>query len=226
MIHGASTNLREWTMTVFDRVAEDHHAIAIDRPGHGWSQRPEGDAHDPRVQARYVHGAMREIGIDRAILVGHSWGGTLVLAQALDYPKSVSGILFLASVSHSWPGGVSAVRNVAATPMLGPLMAHTVVPMAVPFKKKAGAKSVFVPNSMPDNYLEDAGIELYVRPSSFIADTEDVVHLKPIVRKLEQRYHEINVPLIALTVSVRSGRVFEVLGLPVPRHEFVDGVNL
>ncbi len=26
-------------------------------------------------------------------------------------------------------------------------------------------------------------------------------------------------------VSVRSGRVFEVLGLPVPRHEFVDGVN-
>ncbi len=27
-------------------------------------------------------------------------------------------------------------------------------------------------------------------------------------------------------VSVRSGRVFEVLGLPVPRHKFVDGVNL
>lgn len=200
MIHGASSNLREWTMTVFDQVAEKHMAIAIDRPGQGWSERPGDDAHDPRIQAEYIHGALKAIGVDRAVLVGHSWAGTVVLAQALEQPDSVSGILFLAGVSHPWPGGVSALRNITATPVVGQMLAHMIVPMAVSAaQKENGARAVFLPNPMPENYVEDAGIDLLIRPESFIADSRDVAFLKPILTEMSARYSEIDIPVIALT---------------------------
>ena len=200
MIHGASSNLREWTMTIFDQVAEKHMAIAIDRPGQGWSERPAGNAHDPRIQAEYIHGALKAIGVDRAVLVGHSWAGSVVLAQALDQPDSVSGILFLAGVSHPWPGGVSALRNIAATPVVGSMLAHVVVPLAAsPSQKENGARAAFLPNAMPDNYVEDAGVDLVIRPGSFIADARDVAFLKPILAEMSARYSEIGVPVIALT---------------------------
>ena len=86
-LHGASSNLREWTSSVFDKVATRHHAIALDRPGHGWSDRRISKGHDPRVQAEILHELLRKLGVRRPVLVGHSWAGSVVLAYALQHPE-------------------------------------------------------------------------------------------------------------------------------------------
>lgn len=199
LLHGASSNLRGWTVSLFDAVAARHQAVAIDRPGHGWSERRSDDGHDPRVQARILHGALQELGVVRPVLVGHSWAGTVALAYALAYPENTGGILFLAGVSHPWPGGVGVQHEIAATPLLGPLFAWTLVTPAYLLYADTAIARVFGPDAAPANYREKAATALYSRPANFIANAHDLTRLKPIVTAMAPRYGEIRAPLIVLT---------------------------
>ncbi len=199
MIHGASSNLREWTASIFDEVAERHRAIALDRPGFGWSTRRTEKAHDPRVQARLCRAAFGEMGLERPILVAHSWAGALALAYALEFPEETGGILFLSGVSHPWPGGVGWEHEAASVPLLGPLMAATLVAPGYFARADAGIRNVFRPNRPPGHYREAAATALYSRPATFLANARDLTRLKPIVRDMAQEYPLIDAPLIALT---------------------------
>jgi len=199
MIHGASSNLREWTASIFDDVAAHYHAVALDRPGHGWSTRRAQAAHDPRVQARLCRAAFREMGLERPILVAHSWAGALALAYALEFPEETGGILFLSGVSHPWPGGVGWEHETASVPLLGRLFAWTLVAPGYFLRVDAGIRNVFKPNRPPDHYRESAATALYSRPATFLANAHDLTRLKPIVREMAPQYPRIAAPLTALT---------------------------
>jgi pimeloyl-ACP methyl ester carboxylesterase len=198
-VHGASSNLREWTSSVFDEVATRHHAIALDRPGHGWSERRISNGHDPRVQAEILHELLRKLGVQRPVLVGHSWAGSLVLAYALQHPEETGGILFLSGVSHTWPGSVGWEYEVAALPVIGEAFAWTMVAAGYRWMASRATQAVFEPDAPPENYLDRAGIALYSRPSAFIANAKDLVHLKPIVTEMADKYTEIRAPTVVLT---------------------------
>ncbi len=199
MIHGASSNLREWTASIFDDVAARNRAVAIDRPGFGWSTRRAQDAHDPRVQARLCREAFRQMGLERPILVAHSWAGALALAYALEFPEETGGILFLSGVSHPWPGGVGWEHEAASIPLVGRLFAWTLVAPGYFLRVNAGIRNVFRPNWPPEQYRTAAATALYSRPATFLANARDLTRLKPIVREMAQQYSRIDAPLIALT---------------------------
>lgn len=44
LLHGASGNLQDMRVALGDKLAAHYRVILIDRPGHGWSDRPDGDA--------------------------------------------------------------------------------------------------------------------------------------------------------------------------------------
>jgi len=199
LLHGASSNLREWSASLLDPVAEKHEAIAIDRPGHGYSERGPADAHDPRVQARIIHAALTQMGIERPILVGHSWAGTVVLAYAMAYPENTAGVLFLAGVSHPWPGGPGRHHELGATTVIGPLLAHTVVPGIFAQRLDTVLECVYGPNRVPEGYRDRAGVLLASRPANFLANARDVALLKPIVADMAPAYETISAPLIVMT---------------------------
>jgi len=199
MIHGASSNLREWTASIFDDVAARHHAIALDRPGFGWSTRRAHDAHDPRVQARIVNSVLRTLDVRRPVIVAHSWAGALALAYALEFPGETGGILFLSGVSHPWPGGVGWEHEAASVPLMGRLFAWTLVAPGYLVRADAGIRNVFRPNAPPDRYRQAAAAALYSRPATFLANAADLTRLKPIVAEMAPQYARLNTPLIALT---------------------------
>lgn len=199
MLHGASSNLREWTASIFDHIAGRHHAVALDRPGFGWSTRRGDNAHDPRVQARLCRQAFRALGLERPIIVAHSWAGAVALAYALEFPEETGGILFLSGVSHPWPGGVGWEHEAASLPLLGRLFAWTLVAPGYFLRVDAGIRNVFRPNRAPVRYREAAATALYSRPATFLANAHDLTRLKPIVREMALHYPQIKTPLIALT---------------------------
>ena len=55
-------------------------------------------------QAALIRGALARIGIERPLLVGHSYGGSVALAWAVDAPETVSGLVLLATPSQVWDG--------------------------------------------------------------------------------------------------------------------------
>ncbi len=195
MLHGASSNLEAMRRPLGDLLAKDHRVILIDRPGHGWSTRARREDSTPDVQARMIDGALAKLGIERAVFVVHSWSGALGARLALDHPRRVAGLVMLAPVTHPWRGGVGRYNEIIATPVIGPLLAYTITLPLGYFLAAPGARSVFLPQMMPDGFVQDSATPLLLRPREFIANAYDLVTLKEAVRAQVARYGEIKAPV-------------------------------
>jgi pimeloyl-ACP methyl ester carboxylesterase len=195
MLHGASSNLEAMRRPLGELLARDHRVILIDRPGHGWSTRARRQDSTPVIQARMIDETLRELGIDRAIFVVHSWSGALGARLALDHPDRVAGLVMLAPVTHPWRGGVGRYNELIATPVIGPLLAYTITLPLGYFIAEAGARNVFLPQVMPDGFVKDSATPLLLRPREFIANACDLVTLKEAVAAQVSRYGEIKVPV-------------------------------
>ena len=63
LIHGASGNLEDMRLALGEKLALSHRVILVDRPGHGWSSRPESDDYaSPARQAELVADALEQLG--------------------------------------------------------------------------------------------------------------------------------------------------------------------
>src|SRR5262249_37337328 len=82
MIHGNAGSVEDFDFKTLGQICRDHRIIAVDRPGHGKSERPNGKPATLQYQARLLHETLTHLGVTRPVLVGHSWGGALALAYA------------------------------------------------------------------------------------------------------------------------------------------------
>ncbi|MES2197926.1 MAG: alpha/beta hydrolase [Pseudomonadota bacterium] len=199
MIHGASSNLESMRPLPGASLAEKHRVILIDRPGHGWSTRARVQDSTPDIQGQMIEEALAKLGVERAILVVHSWAGALGARMALDYPHRVAGLVMLAPVAYPWPGGVGQYNRFITTPVIGPLLAHTITLPLGYLLAEAGARGVFLPQVMPDGFIKDSATPLLLRPREFIANAHDLVTLKEAVREQAPRYAEIAAPVVVIS---------------------------
>ena len=198
LLHGASSNL-EVMRPLAERLADRHRVILIDRPGHGGSTRERVEDSTPEVQARMIVEALDRLGVDRAIVVVHSLAGAIGARLALDYPSRVAGLVMLAPVTHPWPGGVGWYNRLVTTPVIGPLLAYTVtLPLGL-LVTQSGARNVFLPQVMADDFVESSATRLLLRPREFLANARDLVDLKAAVAEQAPRYGEINLPVTIIS---------------------------
>jgi len=90
LVHGFASSLENWT-GIREALRDDHRVVALDLKGFGWTDRPKGD-YSPSAQAALVFALMDARGIEKAAVVGHSWGSSVVLAMALAQPERVERI--------------------------------------------------------------------------------------------------------------------------------------
>jgi pimeloyl-ACP methyl ester carboxylesterase len=200
LLHGASGNLEDQRLTLGNMLAASRRVILIDRPGHGFSDRPGGatDA-SPRRQAALIAEALARLGVGRAIMVGHSLAGAVVTAYALDFPERVAGLVLLAPVTHPWEGGMSWYNAMAVSPTLGKLFAHTIVLPLGMLLFPSAVESVFAPQSPPERYVERSASLLVLRPAEFIANAQDIAVLEDFVTAQVPRYRAIAAPTVIIT---------------------------
>ena len=116
LLHGQPGSPADWHQ-VAERLPARLHAVAPDRPGYGSSQLPPGGF---AANARAVIDDLDARGIDRAVLVGHSFGGGVAMSAASLAPERVEAVVLLASVG---PGCANAWDKILAAPAIGPLCA-------------------------------------------------------------------------------------------------------
>lgn len=195
LLHGASGNLSDPMLAIGRRLAERYRVIAVDRPGHGWSDRVEGkDAAAPTRQAALIAQALRSIGVRQAVVVGHSLAGAVVPNLALDHTDVTAAILLLAPVTHPWPNRTIAWYYGPATAAWGKLFTRTITTPLGLLLLEPGVQAVFAPLEPPPGYVDAARIPLTLRPASFEANAQDVAGLYDAVVAQAPRYPNIRLP--------------------------------
>jgi pimeloyl-ACP methyl ester carboxylesterase len=195
LLHGASSNAADMMRALGERLAQTHRIIALDRAGHGWSDRLGGpEMAQPARQAAAVADALRSLGVERAIVVAHSWAGAVAPHLALDHRDVTGGLVLLSPVTHPWPGGTISWYYGPATSRVGRLFTRTVTTPAGALLMPAVTSAVFAPQPVPQDYLEAARIPLVLRPSAFEANAQDVAGLYDAVTAQNGRYREIRLP--------------------------------
>jgi pimeloyl-ACP methyl ester carboxylesterase len=198
LLHGASGNLEDMRLALADRLKERHRVILFDRPGHGWSER-EADVTSPARQAAMIAEALERLDVGRAIVVAHSFAGSVATALALEDPGRVAGLVLIAPVLYPWSTGIAWYYSFAATPVLGPVFAHTLAVPVGSLLLQPITRSVFAPQQAPADYAERAAIALVLRPETFLANARDVAGLNAFVTRQAPRYASIKAPTVIIT---------------------------
>lgn len=116
LLHGQPGSGADWRQ-VADRLPRQLRVVAPDRPGYGTSRQRAGDF---AFNARAVVAELDARGIERAVLVGHSYGGGVALAAARLAPGRVEALVLLASVG---PGCLTGWDRLLAAPVTGEVCA-------------------------------------------------------------------------------------------------------
>ncbi|GGX62087.1 hydrolase or acyltransferase (alpha/beta hydrolase) [Tateyamaria omphalii] len=231
LIHGASGNTRDFTFAFADLIKDRYRITILDRPGLGWSDRagPEYEriwtnAHeDPITQARLLRAATQKLGVENPIVLGHSFGGIVALAWAVEF-DDLTGIVSVAGVANPWPGTLDWTYTVGGTawggalviPLLSAFVPQTYVDMIV-----AG---IFKPQKAPEGYLDHVGSAMTLRRNTMRANTRQVNWLRPHVVDLSKRYGEITEPVEIVHGDADTIVPLDVHSIKLP--EQIDGANL
>jgi pimeloyl-ACP methyl ester carboxylesterase len=193
LIHGNPGSGQDWTR-LFGPLAADHRAIAFDRPGHGLSQRPKQGDTTVEVQARLLHDALKQLHVERPIIVGHSWGGALALVYAINYPQEVAGVVLVAPAVYESQDATSLLTQLPAVPVIGDAVNSVFTPLFGASLVRSELKKAFSPDPVPKNYLRSVLFE-WTRPKKVKAYSQDDASLNDSLKKFSPRYPEISVPV-------------------------------
>jgi pimeloyl-ACP methyl ester carboxylesterase len=105
LIHGSGpgvTSYANWRL-VIPALAENFHVVAPDMVGFGYSDRPDDVEYGLQTWADQVVGLMDTLGIERAHLVGNSFGGAIALRVASQHPDRVGKLVLMGSMGVPFP---------------------------------------------------------------------------------------------------------------------------
>lgn len=92
LVHGLGGNLAGWHLTMVPELQQEFRLLTYDLRGHGRSDAPP-TGYTTGDMVRDLRGLLDAVGIERAALVGHSWGADIVLHFALLHPERVSRVV-------------------------------------------------------------------------------------------------------------------------------------
>ena len=227
LLHGAGGSTRDFTFSFVDRLKDRYRVIVFDRPGLGFSDRASDryggatnpEAESPSEQAILLQAAAAKLGAERPIVLGHSYGGAVALAWAVERPDNIAALVTVSGASHPWPGNLSPYYSLTASPIGG----ATVVPVLSAFAPKDFAERqlarIFAPQEPPEGYAEHVGIGLALRREVMRASARQVNTLRPHVVELSKRYDDIDIP-----VEIVHGLDDPVVGFDIHARRLAEDV--
>jgi 2-hydroxymuconate-semialdehyde hydrolase len=105
LIHGSGpgvTGWANWRLTM-PALAERFRVVVPDMVGFGYTERPDGVSYDMETWVNHILGFMDALGIERAHVVGNSFGGGLALALAIRAPLRVRRLVLMGSAGLPFP---------------------------------------------------------------------------------------------------------------------------
>ncbi len=196
MIHGLMGSSRNLTYALSAQLREHFRVITLDRPGSGYSTRHKGTPADLPAQAWQVATFIKTLDLGQPLVLGHSLGGAISLALALDYPHAVSGVILVAPLTHPQPMLPLVFWSLAVRPAwLRRWVSHTLAAPLGMLTKGSVVKGVFAPEVAPDDFATRGGGLLGMRPDNFYAASSEIALVNDYLPEMVKRYPQLSLPM-------------------------------
>ena len=199
MVHGAiGTAIGVNSTPAFEKLSREFDAIAPDRPGYGYSPRAPYETLTPADHARILHEFILALKLkERPVLIGHSWGGAVMLAYAVAYPGEARAIVLLAPAAYPLGKPEQQLYVVPATPIIGDVYIETLAPLMAAIFAPGLEQTAFSPYGIVPEY-RDLTRALLLRPCQMRAAARDGLTLDATLAALWPHYPQISDRLIIL----------------------------
>ena len=199
LIHGNGTLIQDFTVNgLVDRLSERYRVIVIERPGYGYSDRPRG-LWTPRAHATLYEHALHQLGVEQAIVLGHSWGTMVAVSLALQAPTLVRSLVLLSGYYFPTARLDTVLSSPNAIPGIGDALRHTISPPLARLMLPGGIRAMFAPAPVPEPFDRLFPKELMLRPIQLRASAEDAALMTPSVMELQEHYRDLKLPVVILT---------------------------
>ena len=225
LIHGNGTMIQDFTVSgLVDRLASRYRVIVFDRPGYGYSSRPR-QLWTPRAHAKLFQRALGQLGVEQAVVLGHSWGTLVAVALALECPSLVRSLVLASGYYYPTLRADTFLFSPPAVPVIGDAMRHTISPLVARAILPGLIKQMFAPAEVPERFERLFPKEMMLRPSQLRAAAEDAALMTPSVMELQHHYRELRMPVTIITGAddqiADVGRQSERLHRELPQSEFI-----
>src|SRR4051794_13445070 len=199
LIHGNAVSGDDWnTSGVAELLLRSHRVIIFDRPGFGYSERPRGHLWTAAQQAELLHKALRQLGVESPVVVGHSWGTIVALALAERHQTDVAGLVLLSGY-YFWTLRPDVLLVVAgALPMLGDVLRYTVSPLLGWLQMPLLKWAMFSPARVPARFQAEYSPAMALRPSQIRATSVDGALMIPGAVALRRGYKDLRLPVVII----------------------------
>lgn len=224
LLHGASGNTRDMTHRLAPQLARHYRVIVLDRPGLGYTQLINRTGATITEQAALMQKAAAQVGADRPIVLGHSYGGAVALAWAVTRPDNISALVTVSGAAKPWKTGLSLYYKVLSHPLLGPLVSPFLTAFVDETRVARAVTEIFEPQDPPNGYMDHIGAGLTLRRHSLRANALQRAQLLSEIEVLHPRYDEITLP-----VEIVHGDADTTVGVnihAVPLARQISGANL
>lgn len=134
LLHGFAASTYSWRK-VMEPLSALGTVVSFDRPAFGLTARPmpgdfgEVNPYSPEAQVELTVALMDQLGVEKAVLVGHSAGGTIALLTALSHPERVEALVLEDAAIYETGGTPTWLRPFLVKPCmgrLGPILVRTI----------------------------------------------------------------------------------------------------
>lgn len=146
-VHGNPGSSRDWT-GLLEAVGPVARGLAWDAPGFGHADKPASFDYTVDGYARFIAEALETLGVERAHLVVHDFGGPWGLRWAVDHPDQFASVVLVNTgvlLNYSW----HALAKIWRTPLVGELFMATATRPAFRMLMKIGN-----PRGLPPDFVD------------------------------------------------------------------------
>jgi pimeloyl-ACP methyl ester carboxylesterase len=218
LVHGSTGSVEDW-QPLLAALAKTHRVTAFDRPGHGFS----GDMrdHSQLANARIVRALINALKLRDVLLVGHSYGGAVVLLTAANAPALVHGVVVIDSAFYAPVRKVELRHWWMSIPVIGQGFLR-LLPDALCHKKvREGLVREFREKPPAEPFLRQSA-QIWCSPKVLHSLAEEAIGSIQWLPAVSHLYKSIKRPVYVLAQAEEPARVEQARQL----HADIPGAKL
>lgn len=190
LIHGGPGSIEDWD-PIINELSSDFRVTTYDRPGHGYSSA-DNIGYNLEHNAHIALGIIKELNLINVIIVGHSYGGSVVMEIAVRNPSGINAYITVAGATNLVEG-IEPIFRLITIPVIGRGFAAATSSFIGPGMIKEGINQAFYPNEnlIPKGYIETRQI-IWLQPKVTVTLVKEELNLNSDLEKIMPKYGDIS----------------------------------